>query len=1108
MSPPYFLRCLGTPELRGPGGEHIRFRTRKHLALLVFLAVERRELHRRDRLADLLWPDARPAEGRHSLATALSVIRGKLGPHTFESNRDAVRLLAPDLEVDLDRLARGEILGDDIRPLLEVAGFLEEFEVARAPEFMLWRDLVRAKWFPQIRDALILLMDRCRRTGDFSRIGAHADRLLAIDELSEEAIRSRMEACAFQGDRISAIRVYQAWKQRLREELDAEPSPLIEGMALRLRQRIYEPPGTAHVPTVPTDQWRDRAFIGRAAQYRAVYERWEETNAGRGRHSLVLGDSGIGKSTLVARLSTAAGLEGAVTSRVQCYEVERELPYSAVGTLVRRLLDHPGASGTPPEWLAELALTTPAVGKRYPNLPPARESAGEGARLRLTEAVHELASAVAEEHPVILVVDDVHLADDASVAVLHLLMRRTQEQRIMLIMTARQAELGNSPHASRLMESRESLALEAVELPPLTDEEMNEVVTALAATAGSSMPPAVRRALLRASAGVPMIVELLFDDWRAHGQESLVLSIGAMTVDAQGKEQREVYPRIFERTFRTLSPPARAVLNLAAILAERLNDHTMYQLVDLSLAQTLAGMAELERHRVLRDGGREMEFRNELLRGYAYLSVPSPLRRALHGLIADRLLAAEATGDHIPGLTLAWHCFRAGRPLQAEPYLLRGSREALRKGGTFEVELALTSAMQGLTSQASEEATLLLTEALQEQDRHVEALQLLHAIDSRADAWSTHKAILHATSTAALAVRDEESLEALDCLDRIFVGEATASEKIAALEAAVPPLFLSADKERAEKFIHWASALEGTAKGLEEHARVAMLLALCSWLTRRSDEASALITRLDQLSKELRSLGFANLTTWRALNITSSLHTSSGRYREALEICLPAYTLAHRLGNEPKMGSAAMNIAMCHGRLGAYPQQVLWADRALSHLSTPDVAWRRSQALYYRSFAMCLMGENRKALGNIEDIERNGSNEGPRWSTQSRQLMTADILIAAGEESRACEVANRCLRQTGGAPMMRGYAGMVARWIARSGAEGGQYDSASGMLLKLCDELESHDYVDQAEILCARLWLEERQGGGWNAGRALLADRLARLPPAVETQLHRLRILS
>ncbi len=841
MPPRFFLRCLGNPELRGPGGEPVRFRTRKHLALLAFLAVERREPHRRDRLADLLWPDARLSEGRHSLATAMSVIRGKLGPRTFETTRETVRFVAADLDVDLDRLARGHVLGDETTPALEVAGFLEEFEVSRAPEYMLWRDLMRSRWFPRIRDALIVLMDRCRRTGDFTRIAPHADRLLAIDELSEEAIRARMEAYAFAGDRITAIRIYQTWRSRLAEELDAKPSALVEGMALRLRQRGYEPPGTAHIPTVPTDQWRNRAFVGRASQYRVLYERWEEANTGRGRHCLVLGESGIGKTTIAERLTTAASLEGAVSSRVQCYEVEREIPYAAIGTVVRGLLDRPGAGGTPPEWLAELARNVPAVSARFPNLPPARDSAGETARLRLTEAVHELLTAIAEEQPVILVVDDVHLADDASVAVFHLLMRRTQAQRIMVVMTARQSELGNSPHAGRLLEHRDPLALETVELPPLSEDEMQEVVAALAAAAGVGVPPAVHRALLRTSAGVPMIVELLFDDWRAHGEECLALSVGAMTVDALGHDQQEMYHRVFERALRGLSQPARAVLNLAAILGERLNDLTMYELVDLSLAQTLTGMAELAEHRIIRDGGREVEFRNELLRGYTYLNVPSPLRRALHGLITDRLLSAEAKGERVPVLMLAWHCFRAGRPVDAEPYLLRGCREALRRSGTFEVELALTSAMKGLSRANTAEAKLILAEALQEQFRHPEALRILEDFDAIEPGDSARRRLVGLRSTAAIVDSESEARDVLTSIQELLASQRPDSREEQRLEAAQGPLYYLGDRREANNYLPLIRSMERDAVDLEDEARLGTTLATCVWLARKRDEIATVV---------------------------------------------------------------------------------------------------------------------------------------------------------------------------------------------------------------------------------------------------------------------------
>ena len=76
---------------------------------------------------------------------------------------------------------------------------------------------------------------------------------------------------------------------------------------------------------------------------------------------LILGDSGVGKSTLVERLTTAAGLQGAAISRVQCYDLEREIPYSTLSSLVLGLLERSGVSGTSPQSLAELSRTIPEV---------------------------------------------------------------------------------------------------------------------------------------------------------------------------------------------------------------------------------------------------------------------------------------------------------------------------------------------------------------------------------------------------------------------------------------------------------------------------------------------------------------------------------------------------------------------------------------------------------------------------------------------------------------------------------------------------------------------------------------------------------------------------
>lgn len=63
MEPQRYLRCLGQPALFAPSGEPVRFRTKKHLALLIYLAVENKP-QRRERIAELLWPKVSLSEAR------------------------------------------------------------------------------------------------------------------------------------------------------------------------------------------------------------------------------------------------------------------------------------------------------------------------------------------------------------------------------------------------------------------------------------------------------------------------------------------------------------------------------------------------------------------------------------------------------------------------------------------------------------------------------------------------------------------------------------------------------------------------------------------------------------------------------------------------------------------------------------------------------------------------------------------------------------------------------------------------------------------------------------------------------------------------------------
>ena len=1105
MSTRYFFRCLGPPELRGPGGDLVRFRVRKHLALLAYLVSEPREPHRRDRLVDLLWPDARPAEGRHSLATALSVLRARLGPRTFETTRDTIRLVAPELDVDLDRLARGEVLGDDQHPPLVVAGFLEGFEITRAPEFMFWRDGMRARWLPPIRDALVLLLDRCRRHGDFAAIEPHADRLLALDPLAEDAVRAKMEARAFAGDRVSALRIFRAWRDQLAEELDAAPSALLEGMALRLRHRGYLPAGSGQVPPVAAEQWRHHAFVGRTHQYRKLYERWESTRDGAGRHGLVLGDSGLGKTTLLERLTMATGLEGAVSARVQCYEMEQQIPYAAVGGLVRVLLERPGAGGTSPEWLAELARMIPMVALRYRNLPPPRDTAGESARLRFTEAVHELITAVAEENPVVLVVDDVHLADDASIAVLHLLMRRTQEQRAMVLLAAREPELQGAPSARRLLEVMEPLGLEAVRLEPLTPEEMGVVVEALAAGVQQVLPAPARAALLQAAAGVPMLAELLFDDWRQHGEQCLALAVGAMTEDpAGGRDHAAAYAQLFARVLRDLSPTARAALHLAAILGERLNDLSMYDIVDLTLADTLKGMAELTGTRILRDGGKGVEFRNELLRRYTYLEVPSPVRRAVHGRIADRLLAAEGRGEPVPGLMLAWHCYRAGRSAAAEPYLLRGAQETLAKGAPVEAELALTSALPSLSATHKVPAQLALVQALQEQGRWEESLIATPETDDPSLAPLARA--LHLAGEARLCRMDAEAKSLLSSVLDSLRDSERAAERVALLGAAYSLALATQDQLAAQQLLDLTAGLVAAAQPFELRVAAARLLAILAFRGRQLNRYASVSTLIDDLAQEAASRQIESSAVAALNNARGVLSSGRGEYRAAIAALETCNRMYRTLGDQLAACIVGQNLTICYGRLGFYRSALEWSLRGLEAGRSHRGTHYYELAEIWRGWALAMLGLQVEAVEAIRPLMRAWRNHDIGWVRQRNGLCTADTLLLAGQNQLAVELAAEVLDDTGLRPLSTGEIGRVARWLSRLGILRGER-GALELLLELAVDLEAYDMLDQAELLGSIARSKREFGQEWTLEGRALSMSLAKLPEPVTVQLRRLEAI-
>lgn len=231
-------------------------------------------------------------------------------------------------------------------------------------------------------------------------------------------------------------------------------------------------------------------LVGRQTELNQLHEMWRRTQQGHGHLALISGEPGIGKTRLANEAIAYAQLGGAGILRGGCYEYEATTPYLPFAEALR-------------EWVAvqqadelrtqlgsnayELAKLAPEIEVKLgpvapnPSLPPNEE------RLRLFDHIARFLQKIAVARGLLLFIDDLHWADTGTLALLHYLMRRLRNDRVMILAAYREVELDRThPLANALVEwNRERLATR-IPIGRLSLDETGAMLAALFAQAGIS----------------------------------------------------------------------------------------------------------------------------------------------------------------------------------------------------------------------------------------------------------------------------------------------------------------------------------------------------------------------------------------------------------------------------------------------------------------------------------------------------------------------------------------------------------------------------------------------------------------------------------------------
>ena len=193
-------------------------------------------------------------------------------------------------------------------------------------------------------------------------------------------------------------------------------------------------------------------LIGREAPLHVALQALDRARDARGRTLLVSGEAGIGKSRLVHAMVERARATGFVTLKGACFEADRAQPYAPVLDLVRVL-----ATGTSPALAAhyfapaatELVTLFPELRSILTEATPHARGDPEEDRRRLFHALAEALRALARVQPLLVLIEDVHWSDDATLDLVLHLARSAERQRIALVVTFRSDEAG--PRLVRLL---------------------------------------------------------------------------------------------------------------------------------------------------------------------------------------------------------------------------------------------------------------------------------------------------------------------------------------------------------------------------------------------------------------------------------------------------------------------------------------------------------------------------------------------------------------------------------------------------------------------------------------------------------------------------------
>jgi len=757
----------------------------------------------------------------------------------------------------------------------------------------------------------------------------------------------------------------------------------------------------------PLDSLAGGVFVGRQRELGELKACLEDALSGRGRLVTLVGEPGIGKTRTAQELATYAGLRSAQVLWGRCYEEQGMPPYwpwvQAIRSYVRErdpeeLRSEMGAGA------ADIAEVVSDVKERLPDLrPPPQLESPEQARFRLFDSITAFLKSASQKQPLVLVLDDLHWADQPSLLLLQFIARELGNSRLLLVGTYRDMELSRQhPLAETLGELTRERLFQRVLLRGLSQQDVGRFIEM---AAGVDPPSGLAEAVHTQTEGNPLFVTEVVRLLVQEGE----LTREAGTRDSWTVRIPEGVREVIGRRLNRLSQRCNETLTIASVVGREFELRQLTPLVeDMTEDRLLEVLEEALSARVIEELPQAVgryQFTHALIQETLTEELTLTRRVRLHARIAETLeeLYGENLEAHAAELA---HHFAEAESVHGTAKLVRYSLLAGERAlATFAWEEALSHCRQGLqakgvplegTEPASDAAEAALLFGLgRAQMATLERQEIPAAIRNLTRAFDYYAKVGDEGQAVAVAETPLPSASGL------LVGAAQLTER--ALEL-VSPDSMAAGRLLASR-LRVVGLQEGDYEGAQDMFQQAVAIArqeqdpaLEAWVLVAAAAVDSFYLRLDpMIEKSNLAIPLAAGAGVVGANNQANFYAGLGAWIRgdqdaANELITKAIELAQGLGDRYWLALTLWWGQLMAQQKGDFELAHQFSERGL------EVLERDPRLLMQRAFLELELGNVEEAevfMGQLLQVTRS-TPPGPSWEHASPAIVIPMVLRTSG----------------------------------------------------------------------------------------------------------------